>query len=104
MIILRLLTENRRAYIERRHGAYEKERSSNIVDLIMGFARFTGPHSIEVNGEQLTADHIVLAAGGRPSVPDIPGAEWVSTLTDFLPSGACRRVSPSSVRAISPLK
>lgn len=69
------LTENRSACIDRLHGAYEKGLSSNNVDLIMGFARFTSPHSIEVNGEQLTADHIVLATGGRPSVPDIPGAE-----------------------------
>lgn len=69
------LTSNRSDYIDRLHGVYERGLAANQVDFIKGFARFIGPHSIEVNGEILTAEHIVIATGGRPSVPDLPGAE-----------------------------
>ncbi|MDQ5766905.1 glutathione-disulfide reductase [Thiothrix subterranea] len=46
------------------------------IDLIQGQARFVDAKTLEVNGETYTADHIVIATGGRPIVPtDIPGAE-----------------------------
>ncbi len=32
--------------------------------------------TLEVNGETITADHILIATGGRPSHPDIPGVEY----------------------------
>nr|MBA2817379.1 Glutathione reductase [Candidatus Pantoea persica] len=31
---------------------------------------------MEVNGERITADHLLIATGGRPSHPDMPGAEY----------------------------
>jgi glutathione reductase (NADPH) len=46
------------------------------IDLIQGQARFVDAKTLEVDGETYTADHIVIATGGRPIVPtDIPGAE-----------------------------
>ncbi|MCP0833563.1 hypothetical protein KU710_22765, partial [Salmonella enterica subsp. enterica serovar Give] len=39
----------------------------NNVDVIKGFARFVDAKTIEVNGETITADHILIATGGRPS-------------------------------------
>lgn len=46
------------------------------IDLIQGQARFVDAKTLDVNGETYTADHIVIATGGRPIVPtDIPGAE-----------------------------
>ncbi len=48
----------------------------NKVDVIKGFARFIDAHTVEVNGEKITADHILIATGGRPSHPSIPGAEY----------------------------
>jgi pyruvate/2-oxoglutarate dehydrogenase complex dihydrolipoamide dehydrogenase (E3) component len=57
-----------------------------------GHARFTAKNSVEVNGEQLTAEKIFLDVGGRPSVPKMPGIETVPYLTnvtmmdvDFVP-------------------
>ncbi len=38
-------------------------------------ARLLGPHEIEVGGERVTAARIVIAVGGTPSRPDIPGAD-----------------------------
>ena len=49
---------------------------------IMGEARFTGPHEVEVNGETLNASQIYLNTGGRPVVPDWPGLSEVPYLTN----------------------
>ena len=50
--------------------------------LIRGHARFTGPHSVEVNGEILTAPKIFLNVGGRAHVPEMPGLGEVDYLTN----------------------
>lgn len=69
------LVKNREAYIQRIHGSYHKGFANNGVTFIEGFARFIDERTVEVNGERITADHITLATGGRPVLPDIPGAE-----------------------------
>ncbi|UCB32651.1 glutathione-disulfide reductase [Duffyella gerundensis] len=69
------LVKNRTAYIDRIHTSYDNVLGKNNVDVIRGFARFVDAHTVEVNGEQITADHILIATGGRPSRPTIPGAE-----------------------------
>ena len=43
------------------------------LTLLRGHARFTGPGTIAVDGEDLTAPRIFLNVGGRASVPDMPG-------------------------------
>ena len=57
-----------------------------------GHARFSGPNTIAVNGETLTADKIVINTGGRALVPDMAGLNSVSYFTnssmlevDFIP-------------------
>ncbi|MCH2055797.1 MAG: glutathione-disulfide reductase [Thalassotalea sp.] len=70
------LIKNREAYIERIHAAYQRGFTANGVTVIEGFAKFVNKNTVEVNGETYTADHIVIATGGRPSIPDIPGAEF----------------------------
>ncbi len=47
-----------------------------------GHARFTGPKTVSVNGEILTADKIVINTGGRALVPAMPGIESVPYLTN----------------------
>jgi mycothione reductase len=57
---------------------YRSHHEDNAnVTVLEGMARFTGPRELEVGGERITADRIVLAAGGRPVVPDVPGLEEV---------------------------
>ena len=70
------LIESRTAYIDRIHQSYERGLGNNKVDEIHGFAKFIDAHTVEVNGETITADHILIATGGRPSRPNIPGAEY----------------------------
>ncbi len=70
------LIKNREAYIERIHAAYQRGFDSNDVTVINGFAKFVNKNTVEVDGTLYTADHITIATGGRPSIPDVEGAEY----------------------------
>lgn len=70
------LKKNRDEYIEFLHGAYQSGFDSNGVELIRGYAKFVDNHTVDVDGEEYTADHILIATGGRPKRLDIPGAEY----------------------------
>ncbi|THF25798.1 glutathione-disulfide reductase [Pseudomonas atacamensis] len=69
------LVANRSAYISRIHTSFDTVLSKNNVDLVEGYARFVDVHAVEVNGEIISADHVLVATGARPSRPTIPGAE-----------------------------
>ncbi|WP_289007723.1 glutathione-disulfide reductase [uncultured Idiomarina sp.] len=69
------MVKNREAYIERIHGGYHRGFQGNGVEFIEGFAKFVDHKTVEVNGEKITADHITIATGGRPMIPEVPGAE-----------------------------
>lgn len=69
------LVESREAYIGRIHQAYDNVLGKNKIEVINGFAKFLDAKTIEVNGQHYTADHILIAVGGEPTIPDIPGAE-----------------------------
>jgi glutathione reductase (NADPH) len=77
------LKRNRDRYVLDMNGHYERTLTGNGVEIVRGFARFVGPKSVEVNGEKLTAEHIVIAVGGRPIMPDIPGSEFGITSDGF---------------------
>lgn len=77
----RKLVENRQAYIGRIHTSYNNVLARNNVDVIRGFAKFVNKNTVEValadgGVEKITADHILIATGGRPSRPAIKGAEY----------------------------
>ena len=62
-------------------GRHYRERALN-VDVLVGGARFTGPRELVVSLEdgtstQVTGDQVVIATGGRPVVPDLPGLDAV---------------------------
>ncbi len=69
------LVESRSAYISRIHASYERVLGNNKVTVINGYGRFVDARTVEVNGGHYTADHITIATGGEPSIPDVPGAE-----------------------------
>ncbi|MEE1675181.1 glutathione-disulfide reductase [Agarivorans aestuarii] len=69
------LVASREAYIKRIHGSYDRVLGNNGVTVINGFAKFVDANTVEVNGEQIRAKHILIATGGRPTIPSIPGAE-----------------------------
>jgi len=49
--------------------------------LFKGKGRFVAPYTVEVNGQQITAKKIVIAAGARPTIPKIAGLEKVPFLS-----------------------
>jgi glutathione reductase (NADPH) len=64
----------RDAYITRLNGIYERNLANRKVELVRGHAAFAGPNEVRVGDRLLEAPHVVIATGGRPSVPPIPGA------------------------------
>lgn len=78
------LVEAREAYIKGINDWYGNYLTDSNIDTITGSARFVDAKTLEVNGEHYTADHIVIAPGGVPSVPDTSGAELGITSDGFL--------------------
>lgn len=54
------------------------------VTVMHGEARFTSPKTVEVNGEELAADRIVIATGSSPAMLPVPGAEFAITSDGLL--------------------
>ncbi len=61
--------------LARLEGVYRRGQEGAGVRVINGRARLVDHHTIEVNGERIVAKHILIATGGRPVRPDLPGAE-----------------------------
>ena len=69
------LVTARDAYIERLNGIYDRNLGNSGVATIRGHARFVDPHTVEVNGEHYRAERFVIATGGVPGRPGIPGGD-----------------------------
>src|SRR5690554_5414454 len=52
------------------------------VELINGRARFVAPRQVEVNGERIDADRVLIATGAAPAIPQIEGLTKVDHLTN----------------------
>ena len=69
------LIANKDREINRLNGIYRNLLVNSGVTLIEGHAKITGPNEVEVNGQRHTAKHILIATGGWPQIPEIPGHE-----------------------------
>ena len=69
------LIANKNREIQRLNGIYRNLLVNSGVSLLEGHARILGPHRVEVNGQAYSAGHILIATGGWPQLPDIPGKE-----------------------------
>ena len=78
-----MLRERRDSYVTRLNGIYERNLANKKITLVRGHAEFAGAHTVRVNGETLEAEHVVIATGGRPLLPPIPGAELGLTSDGF---------------------
>jgi glutathione reductase (NADPH) len=67
----------RDAYIERLNGIYERNLANANIDVVKGVASFKSNDEIEVNGTIYMGKKILIAVGGIPSNPPIPGIEHV---------------------------
>ena len=78
-----MLKHKRDAYILRLNQIYERNLGNRKVELVRARARFTGPRHLEAGGRTLEATNTVIATGGRPLIPDIPGARLGITSDGF---------------------
>jgi len=69
------LIANKDREINRLNGIYRNLLVNSGVTLHEAHAKIVGPHVVEVNGERYTAKNILIATGGWPQIPEIPGHE-----------------------------
>jgi glutathione reductase (NADPH) len=77
------LRAKRDAYVLRLVGHYAGNLAKRKIEAIEGTAAFGGAHEVSAAGRTLGAPHIVIATGGRPLVPSIPGAPLGITSDGF---------------------
>ncbi|GFM88481.1 glutathione-disulfide reductase [Pseudomonas cichorii] len=73
------LIANKDREINRLNGIYRNLLVNSGVTLLEGHARITGPQRVEINGQSYSAERILIATGGWPQVPDVPGREHAIT-------------------------
>ncbi len=78
------LVANKNRELDRLESVYQRILRDNHVTLIEGRGRVTDPHTVEVDGTSYTAEHILVATGGWPTMPDIPGIEHAIDSADAL--------------------
>jgi len=78
-----VLKANRARELSRLNAVYARLLDSAGVHVLRGRARVLDPNAVEVDGTRYAARRIVVATGGRPVVPDVPGAELVITSNEI---------------------
>ncbi len=73
------LIEAKNREIARLSSLYEKNLQGARVEVMHGAARLVDAHTVTVNGQHIAAEHILVATGGTPFVPQIPGIEHAIT-------------------------
>jgi glutathione reductase (NADPH) len=74
--------------IERLNGVYARMLDAAGVERLEGRARLVDEHTVRVGDRTITAEHILIAVGGWPHLPDIPGIEHAISSNEafFLPA------------------
>lgn len=74
---------SRDAYIKRLNGIYENNLNKDHVEYIAGHAVFTPEGNVKVGDNLYSGKHIMIAIGGRPTVPNFPGSQYGITSDGF---------------------
>lgn len=77
------LVKNKNTEIERLNGIYDSLLTNSGAKIINGRARIVDAHTVEVAGQQYSAERVVVATGSWPFIPNIPGAEHAISSNDF---------------------
>jgi glutathione reductase (NADPH) len=77
------LKAGRAREITRLNGIYLQLLKGSGVQIIEGWASLVDAHTVEVAGQRYSAQNLLIATGGTPSVPDIAGREHVITSNDI---------------------
>lgn len=76
------LIKNKNNEIERLNNIYNSLLVNAGVTIHHGTAKFMDQHTIDVDGDIITADKILIAVGGKPRAPHFPGAEYAIVSDD----------------------
>ena len=79
----RALKTKRDAYIKRLNAIYRDGLDNSGVHTVTASAAFRDARTITAGGEVYSAPHILIASGGRPLLPQVPGAEHGITSDGF---------------------
>jgi glutathione reductase (NADPH) len=77
------LKDNKNAEISRLNSIYEKLLNTSGATIIHGRAKIEAPQRVSINGVDYTAEKILIATGGWPFIPDIPGGELAITSNEI---------------------
>jgi glutathione reductase (NADPH) len=77
------LKQARDTYIARLNAMYVRNLELDSIELVRGRARLVAAGEARVEGRELGAKAVLIATGGRPSIPALPGAELGLTSDDF---------------------
>ena len=82
------LVANKDKEIGRLNGIYERVLTGAGVEVHHARARVVDPHTVEVGARRVTAKYILVATGGWPVVPELPGREHAITSNEafYLPT------------------
>ncbi len=69
--------------VDRLNGVYQRMLDTSQVKIFREFARFLDPHTLQVGDQKITADKILIAVGGHPVKPHLPGIEYAITSDDL---------------------
>ena len=78
-----IIKQSRDAYIARLNNIYANNLNHSSVEAITGTARLKSKNSVQVGESVYTADHILIATGSQPIVPNLPGADLGITSDGF---------------------
>ena len=71
------LRDNKTKEIERLNGIYDRMLQNAGVEIIHGRGTIVDAHTVAVGDQHYTAERILVAVGGWPMVPEIPGKEHI---------------------------
>ncbi|BBB68952.1 glutathione-disulfide reductase [Undibacterium sp. YM2] len=77
------LIANKDREIARLNGIYSQILTNANVDVIAGHAQIVDAHTVVVNGKSYSTHHILIATGGHPIKPELPGSELGITSDEF---------------------
>ncbi|WP_207477401.1 glutathione-disulfide reductase [Arenibaculum pallidiluteum] len=78
------LIANKDRELDRLNGIYIGLLEKPGVRIVNGYARLLDPHTVQVGSETFTAKTILIATGGHPVLPNVPGAEYCLTSNEAL--------------------
>lgn len=78
------LIENKNRELDRLEQVYLRLLGESGVELLKGKGTIVDPHTVDVEGRRFTTERILVATGGWPTMPEVPGIEHAMTSNEAL--------------------